>query len=95
MTTTEAIKQLDEWQAQIIHGPRPFGDVADVMRKLESESADLCATLEKCFWHLGEEIKRKHLNESASDGTQALSKEIALVLDRVRPMRGANERTEP
>lgn len=51
----------------------------------------LCDVLEKCFWHLGEEIKRKSLNESARDGTQALSVAAAKVLDDARPLRSPNK----
>lgn len=49
-------------------------------RLLQSAPA-LAAALQKCFLHLGEEIQRKTLNESAKDGTQALSKEVAKLLD--------------
>jgi len=46
--------------------------------------ADMRATLEKCFRHLIVEIERKTLNESAADGTQALSLEVAKILDEMR-----------
>ena len=35
MTTKEAVERLDEMQSQIIHGKRTFGDIADVILKLE------------------------------------------------------------
>lgn len=38
--------------------------------------------LNKCFTHLGHEIQKKSLNESASDGTQRLSREVAELLDK-------------
>ena len=41
------------------------------------------AALAKCHAHLGKEIERKTLNESAADGTQALSAEVAALLDAV------------
>lgn len=44
---------------------------------------DMRVMLEKCFAHLGAEIERKTLNESAADGTQALSREVAALLDAV------------
>jgi hypothetical protein len=48
--------------------------------------------LEKCFHHLGKEIERKTLNESANDGTQKLSLEIATFLDNTRtPPKPARE----
>lgn len=37
-----------------------------------------------CFQHLGGEIHRKTLNESASDGTQALSRKVAEVMDGLK-----------
>ncbi len=47
------------------------------------------AALEKCFLHLGNEIERKTLNDSAADGTQALSAEVARVLDAVHAKKPA------
>ncbi len=41
----------------------------------------LRTSLIKCFVHLGNEISRMTLNESAANGTQALSAEIAEILD--------------
>lgn len=35
MTSTDAKKQLREWQAQIIHGKNHFGDIADVIERME------------------------------------------------------------
>ncbi len=45
---------------------------------------DVVAILKECFQHLGGEIKRKSLSESATDGTQALSLAIAKLLDQLR-----------
>lgn len=36
MTPNEAIETLDRMQRQIIHGSRIFGDIADVIRNLDS-----------------------------------------------------------
>jgi hypothetical protein len=55
---------------------------------------ELSAALEKCFWYLGEQIDAKPLNVSAGDGTQALSSELARILDRVRPLRQINLKLE-
>jgi hypothetical protein len=42
---------------------------------------EMRALLEKCAHHLFAEIERKTLNESAADGTQALSREVSALLD--------------
>jgi predicted nuclease with RNAse H fold len=42
---------------------------------------ELAEALKQCFYHLGGEIKRLSLNESAALGTQALSHNVAEVLD--------------
>lgn len=36
MTTEEAIKRLDQMQGQILHGSNTFGEIADVIRRLEN-----------------------------------------------------------
>lgn len=49
--------------------------------KLRAERELTRAMLVRCHEHLGAEIARKVLNESAEDGTQALSKAVAALLD--------------
>ena len=49
--------------------------------ELRAERELTRAMLVRCHEHLCAEIQRKHLNESAADGTQALSKAIADLLD--------------
>lgn len=51
------------------------------MRKVEQERTTHLRLLVHAFRHLGAEIERKPLNESAMDGTHALSREIAQALD--------------
>lgn len=60
-------------------------DTIDCMmpQELQTKLRLADAMLKKCFAHLGEEIRRKHLNESGHDGTQALSLEIARTLDSI------------
>jgi len=47
----------------------------------EGEVAVMREALEKVFHYLGRQIKAKTLNESARDGTQSLSLEVAQLLD--------------
>ena len=51
----------------------------------EGENARLREALEKVFHYLGRQIKAKTLNESAKDGTQSLSLEVAQLLDGKKP----------
>lgn len=59
--------------------------------ELERKNHRMRASLEKCFEHLGAEIERKTLNESAADGTQVLSHELAALLDTLAKHGGAHE----
>lgn len=45
MNITEAIVQLDNWQAQIIHGPTLFREIADLLRETVKQKNDAQAAL--------------------------------------------------
>lgn len=60
-------------------------DADSRISQMQADNERLRTTLIKCFRHLGADIQRKHLNESAKDGTQALSSEIAKLLDSPPP----------
>jgi hypothetical protein len=51
----------------------------------EGEVDVMREALEKVFHYLGRQIKAKTLNESAKDGTQSLSLEVAQLLDGKKP----------
>jgi hypothetical protein len=46
MNIHEALEKLDSLQAQIIHGGRPFGDIADAIR---ADRAEKLKSLENCL----------------------------------------------
>lgn len=61
--------------------------VAELERERDGLRADgviACRLLVHCFRRLGDDIDRMSLNESASNGTQSLSREIAAFLDAAR-----------
>lgn len=64
-----------------------WGETSEADAKLIAAAPDLLAMLEKCFWHFGNEIKRMPLNDSAATGTQAMSQQVAKLLDAVRPLK--------
>lgn len=59
----------------------PLANIIDRLTTVKMERDKMRETLKKCFAHLGKEIQRKSLNESSADGTQALSREVAEILD--------------
>jgi len=61
--------------------PRPDAIECLTYQELEAKLRLFDRMLKKCFAHLGEEISRKRLSESAADGTQVLSREVAQALD--------------
>jgi len=76
---TDALKFWDEIERALRDAqPEP---VATTPSPLCAAANDMRAVLVKCFAHLGKQIEAKTLNESAADGTQSLSAEIARVLD--------------
>lgn len=81
------------------HNLKSFGAFkkcdSDFARTLERENQEQAALIEKlvealkqCFSHLGKEIQKKSLNESAFDGTQKLSREVATLLDSLAHAQG-------
>ena len=75
-------------ESQCIHAPKAKAMYARRAADIEAtlgQVRNVIAALEKCFWHLGDEIKRKTINESAADGTQALSREVGRILDAASP----------
>ena len=56
---------------------------AEANAALIRKAPEMFAALVKCSAHLGAEIEQKALTESAADGTQALSREVATLLDVV------------
>ena len=61
----------------------PIANMIDRLTEIKMQRDRLRDALKKCFAHLGKEIERKTLNESAADGTQTLSREVAEALDAI------------
>lgn len=74
------------WTGAADHIEMMFAREAALRAEVESltKQRDALRTVAvDCFAHLGKEIERKTLNQSADDGTQALSARLARVLDAV------------
>lgn len=86
------------WGTEVgtIHRDDIDRDEAEANATLIRNAPEMFAMLAKCAGHLGKEIERKTLNESAADGTQALSREVAALLDAVAaPPNTADQRRSP
>lgn len=85
LTRELATSRHDDQQARLMSGLiYARAEKAESALTAEREKTSvLREELEKCFWHLGKEITRMSLNESAQTGTQQLSQEVAKVLDGV------------
>lgn len=63
----------------------PIANIIDRLTTVKMQRDKMRDTLKKCFAHLGKEIYLKSINESAADGTQALSREVSEILDETAP----------